>query len=132
MIEEELDVLADTARQIYNRYLQREDTENASRSGVPKKLTATALRHINRHIRHDRETRRQPLDDITKQLQLEVGVTTLRKTIIQDLGLGHRIQRKTPWLTNEQKAKRLAFAKEHIHWSEEEWRRVGWSDEMAA
>ena len=55
-IEEELGVPADTARQIYNRYLKQGDTENAPRSGAPKKLTDTVLRYINRHIRHDRET----------------------------------------------------------------------------
>ncbi len=52
-IEEELDVQADTARQIYKRYLERGDVENAPRSGAPQKLTDMDLRHINRHIRHD-------------------------------------------------------------------------------
>jgi hypothetical protein len=45
--------------------------------------------------------------------------------------MGHRIERKTPWLSKAQKAARVKFAKEHISWDLEEWRRVLFTDEMS-
>lgn len=74
--------------------MKRREVENVSRSGVPQKLTNIALCHINRHIQHDKETRRQSLLDITTQLQLSVSTRTLRTAIIEKLNLGHCIQRK--------------------------------------
>ena len=47
------------------------------------------------------------------------------------IGLGHRIERKKPHLTLKQKEARLKFAKKYITWSNEEWERVVYSDEMS-
>ena len=97
----------------------------------PKVLDERDIRHIVRHITSNRDTRRQALSNITNQLQLSVCPKTLRKTIVEDIGLGHRIERKKPWLRPEQKAARLRFALDHIHWTEEDWIRVVWTDEMS-
>ena len=48
----------------------------------------------------------------------------------EDIGLGRRVARKTPWLSFAQKKKRLEFAKQCSKWEDEEWRRIIWSDEM--
>jgi len=71
------------------------------------------------------------LQEIIDDLTLNISTFTLKRAIVNDLGMGKRIQRKTPWLSSVQKAKRLAFAKEHITWAEEEWSRVVFSDEMS-
>jgi len=126
-----LNMNANTVRKIYRRWEETGDCASAPRSGAPKKLTDTDLRHIRRHIQHDREARRQPLNDIINDLQLQVSKFTLKRAIVDDLGMGRRIQRESPWLSASQKAKRLKFAKEHITWTEEDWTRVVFSDEMA-
>jgi len=54
------------------------------------------------------------LQEIIDDLTLNISTFTLKRAIVNDLGIGKRIQRKTPWLSCVQKAKRLAFAKEHI------------------
>jgi hypothetical protein len=74
--------------------------------------------------------RRQPLQEIIIDLNLEVSERTLKRVITIDIGLGHRIERKTPWLSKQQKAARLKFAKEHLDWGDEEWQRVCFTDEM--
>jgi len=103
---------------------------SSPRSSRPKSLHERAVRHIARHITSSRDTRRQALGDITNQLHLSVCPKTLRKTITDDIGLGYKIERKKPWLSPDQKANRLRFALEHIHWTEEAWMRVVWTDEM--
>jgi transposase len=125
-----LDVDPNTASKVFKRWEETGDCASAPRSGAPKKLTATDLRHVRRHIQHDRQARRQPLTEMITDLNLSISKWTLERAIKNDLGMGHRIERKAPWLSPAQKAKRLAFAKEHILWTEEEWSRVVFSDEM--
>ena len=125
-----LNIPQNTVQKIYYRWQETSDCSNAPRSGAPKKLTQRDLTHIERHVRHDREQRRQPLGEIILDLNLPVSTYTLKRSLVYDLGLGHRIERKTPWLSKAQKAARLAFAKEHISWGLDEWRRVIFSDEM--
>lgn len=130
-IGETLGVKPDTAQRIYKRWEETGDCASAPRSGAPKKLTDIDLRHLKRHIRHDRETRRQPLGEIILDLNLPISEITLKRTLKNELGMGHRIQRKTPWLSKQQKATRLKFAQEHLSWDMDEWERVAFSDEMA-
>jgi len=119
-IERFLGVPQKTARTVYLKWEEDRCFSSSSRSGRPKSLDERAVRHIARHITSSRDTRRQALGDITNQLQLSVCPKTLRKAITDDIGLGHRIERKKPWLSPEQKVKRLCFALEHIHWTEED------------
>jgi hypothetical protein len=76
------------------------------------------------------DQRPQPLGEIILNLNLPVSEKTLERAIVNDLGMGHRIEGKTPWLSKKQKQARLAFAKTFISWTLEDWRRVIWTDEM--
>ena len=127
----ELNIKKDTARQIWNRYQERGNCENIPRPGQPKALSESDLRQLKRHLRQDRDTRRQPLAEIIVDLNLSVCPKTVRTAIVDNIGMGHRIARKTPWLSKEQKSARLKFAKKYIHWTQDEWRRVIWTDEMS-
>lgn len=57
-IATQLNIKKDTARKIWNRYLERNDCENASRSGRPKALSEGDIRLLKRHLQHDRDIRR--------------------------------------------------------------------------
>jgi transposase len=124
-----LQVNESTARKIWNRYQETGSYVSAPRSGRPPKLTDLELRHIVRHVRHDRDTRRQPLAEITEVLNINISTKTIQRRF-EEIGLGHYIERKKPYLSNKQKTTRLEFAQKHIHWGIEEWRRVIWTDEM--
>lgn len=120
-----------TVKKVYERWEKTGCFSSAPRAGRPKSLDERDVRHLARHITSSRDTRRQALGEIKNALNLTVSSKTLHKVITKDIGLGHRIERKKPWLRPEQKVARLKFAKEHINWTEEEWKRVVWSDEMA-
>jgi len=125
-----LEIDESTARKVWNRYQETGTYESAERSGRPAKLNDHDCRQLVRYIRHDRETRREPLQEIAATLNLNVSARTLERKLTI-IGLGHYIERKKPFLTQKQKAARLKFAKNHIHWHNDEWRRVGWTDEMS-
>jgi hypothetical protein len=86
--------------------------------------------HLARYITATQDTRRQALSEIKNALNLTVYPKTHHNVITKDIGLGHRIEQKKPWLRPEQKEARLKFARDHIHWTEEDWKRVVWSDEI--
>jgi transposase len=113
-IGRKLEVPEDTVRKICNRQKINPSGESAPRSGRPPKLNDRDRRHIVRYVRRDRTNRREPLADISKDLNLNVHPHTI-KHVLEDAGLNHRIERKRPYLTKEQKKKRLEFAHKYIH-----------------
>ena len=50
---------------------------------------------------------------------------------MHDLGLNSCIAVKKPFLSDNHKVERLAFAKEHSHWTLEDWNKVIWTYEAS-
>ena len=124
-----LNMSEDTVRKIWNRQKIVPSRESAPRSGRPSKFTDRDRRHIVRYVTKNRTTRREPLADISKDLNLNVHPDTIAK-VLKDAGLNHRIERKRPFLTNEHRKKRLEFAHKYIHFTLDDWIRVIFTDEM--
>src|SRR4030095_1908269 len=59
-----------------------------------------------------------------------MGSRTLQKYLHQ-LGYRHCIARRRPFLKDIDKKRRLAYAKKYSSWTEEDWKRVIWTDEMS-
>src|SRR5947207_9431861 len=79
-----LNINLNIVKKIYYRYEETGDCAFAPRSSAPKKLTQHDLIHIERHVRHDREQRRQSLREIILDLNLPVFESTLRRALIHD------------------------------------------------
>ena len=77
-----------------------------------------------------KRNRRAPLAEIGNTLPNPVCLQTLRKEV-HDLGLNSCIAVKKPFLSDNHKAERLAFAKEHSHWTLEDWSKVIWTNEAS-
>ena len=50
---------------------------------------------------------------------------------MKSIGFCNRVAVKKPFLSQKHKADRLAFAKEHKHWTTSDWRNVIWTDETS-
>src|SRR5271167_1765095 len=107
-IEKQTGVKANTAEKIYRRKDNGYNGKSAARSGRPPKLNKVTCQNIQSYVLRDRHTRREPLEDITKKLNLNCHPNTLHKALVE-MGLGHRIERKRPWLSDKQKEARLTF-----------------------
>ena len=129
-IERKTGVKANTAEKIWARRNNGYHGKSAPRSGRPVKLNELAHKEIRNYVLQNRETRREPLQDITAKLHLNVHPDTLHKALV-NMGLGHRIERKRPWLSPEHKEARLQFVLKYSHWTREDWRYVEFSDEMS-
>jgi hypothetical protein len=128
-IGRELGFHEDTVRKVYIYYESTEARKAPPRPGRPTILQERDRRVIKRHVTKNREGRREPLSDITEKFNLNVCINTLAKEF-NNLGLYHRIACKKLYLTEQQRIKRLQYAKDCEDFDYEEWSRVIFSDEM--
>lgn len=80
--------------------------------------------------------RRKTLPVITQEFNLgrvamkqsPVSKSTIRRSLLR-MKMKGRVAAKKPLLRKENVRKRLAFCKKHRHWTEDQWRKVLWTDE---
>jgi transposase len=99
----------------------------ASRSGRPQNMSDRDRRKLHRDLSSNR---RAPLAELCSNVTSSVGMSTLRKEL-HELGVNSCIAVKKPFLSDIHKAKRLAFANEHLHWTIDDWSNVIWTDESS-
>jgi transposase len=97
-------------------------------SGHPPIITKHGLKCMERYVK------KKPwaTDGDNKEKVPEVaavGLHHILKLLVEKLRLPSRVAAQKPLLTKKMKAKRLAFAKKHRNWTEEDWSKVMYSDE---
>ena len=97
-------------------------------SGRKRKTSERSDRFIARQSKLGTPTKKQ----LARDLEIQTGVKVSSKTIqrrLREKGIHWRKKLKKPFVSEKNRAKRLAFAKEHADWDLEQWKRVIWSDE---
>jgi transposase len=108
---------------------QRKTGVSKPRTGRPKKVSPRTIRQLIRFIRINKATRRFSLTQLKKIFRLNVHENTIQRAL-NEAGYNRRIARRCVFLNKRDRARRLKFAKEHLHWTVEDWKRVLFSDEM--
>jgi len=75
-----------------------------------------------------RENRETPYLDIPAILGFDCGEKAIR-TALKREGYARFVSRKKCPLSEENRRKRLDWAKEHVNWTDEQWDEILWSDE---
>ena len=128
-ISDALDIPKTTVLRTLNNYKQTKSVLEKQRSGRPRKTSDSFDRIIHRMSEKDR---RKTASDISRQLSIETGTRLSRHTVsrrLVEFGLCARIARKKPFINPNNRKRRLKFAKEHRHWTAEDWAKVQFSDE---
>jgi len=110
-----------------SRVKKRGFDENLSRSGRPRKTTNREDRRV---IRKALGQTRIPLAQLPFLSDSNLSVSTIRRRL-QEVHIRKWRAAKRPRLNKGHVAKRLQWAKEHRHWSVEDWEKIGWSDECS-
>jgi hypothetical protein len=126
-IGNELNIPRRTVANFLTRLDDRGTIENLPQSGRPRRTSAASDRYIVHAAESDT---RVPLAELRRQTNSEVSERTLRRRL-QDAGIRKWKAVKRPLLTKKHAAQRLKWAKEHRHWTREDWKKVAWSDECA-
>lgn len=110
---------------ICNKYKLTGKIENLHRAGAPRRTSRQDDSLIFREIR------KNPFisaPEIKNQLNLSVSTKTIKRRL-NDRGVHSRVSRRKPLLSEQNKLKRLNFAKKYINKSISFWKNVIWSDE---
>lgn len=115
-----------------DRYENEGHMDRRSGSGRPRATTKSDDRWIEIQCKRNRRLTAVALEKTIRKQDgtPKVTVQTVRNRLL-DAGYPARIARKKPLLTKMQKKNRLAWAKEHKDWTENQWRKVLWSDETS-
>lgn len=99
------------------------------KTGRPTKLSETDDRAISRLIRSGKaDTAVQVAQYMNSQSEETISVSTVRRSLKKQ-NMKAVVKKKKPMLTKWHKKARLAFANQYKEFTEEDWKRIIWSDE---
>ncbi|CAJ0600731.1 unnamed protein product [Cylicocyclus nassatus] len=111
------------------RTAQTGSNQSRKRSGRPRCTTKQEDKYIRvSSLRNRRLTGPQLASSLNSIRKTPVSTSTVKRRL-RDFGLQGRVAKKKPYLRLANKRKRLRWAKEHRHWTEEDWKKVLWTDE---
>lgn len=93
-----------------------------------KILTPRVERHLARCVKANRSITSRDLQAGLRSIGVSLSTSSVRRSLIK-LGYNGRRPRAKPKLTDTMKEKRLAWAKKYKDWTEDDWLKVGFSDE---
>ena len=111
------------------RTAQMGSNQNRKRSGRPRWTTKQEDKQIRvSSLRNRCLTGPQLAASLNGTHKTPVSTSTVKRQV-RDAGLLGRVEKKKPYLRLANKKKRLRWPKEHRHWTEEDWKKVLWTDE---
>ena len=119
-----------TAQYIYKRYMQHKTLDSLPRSGRPGISNERDRRALVNLVK---KNRRLSSNELSLSWQLSNGRRASARTvrrITRNEGFEWKLATKKPRLNKKSKKKRLDFCKRYQNWSETNWQRVFFSDEM--
>ena len=96
--------------------------------GRHKKINTPQRRQLIDVAIQDSVSRRLTFTEVAELADIQACEKVLREAFEAE-GYFRRVARKKPFLDAAKKAKRLAWALAHEHWTIEDWRRVIWTNE---
>ena len=126
-IGSELHIPYRTVAFVIKRFKAAGSTENIQRPGRPSILTERAKNHLGRISKLNRFA---PLRQITNELPVNASTTTFRNAL-KERGTKLYMAAKKPKITPKNIQERKDWCGNVADWSEEEWRKVIWSDESS-
>ena len=99
------------------------------RSGRSKKVFGRNLRHLKRLVKGDaRLSATKIASDLNASLPKPVTTRTIR-TYLKDLGFEYVVKMKKQWLGVKHRQQRVAWCTQYMHWTQDDWKKVIFSDE---
>ena len=99
------------------------------RSGRPSKVSKATRRIISRQVTANPRLTARQLKENNPQLLGQVTIRCIQNILRNDLGYRSFKARRKPMLSFRQRQNRIKFCKKYQHWTQEDWKKVLWSDE---
>lgn len=118
-----------TVSRAMTRYTETGEYERRPVQGRPRATTPADNRFVTlQALRRRHVTARQLQHDLAVTRNTHVCSETVR-SILRGVGIRARVSATAPRLTRQHRVARLAFAREHMHWTVEDWANVLFTDE---
>lgn len=128
-ISEELNLSVMACHQAVRHIELNGTVNNILRKRKQRKTDARTDRQMHRISEADRhKTAVDVHAEISTKIDQKISVRTVRRRL-NEFGLMGRIMRKKPLISEKNRRARIAFAKEHINWTREQWSKVVFTDE---
>ena len=127
-IKEATDVPTPTVRRVIKSGEPRINSK--PHTGRPPKLSPRDIRRLIRAVTSSQDGRRASYIQLAKELGLEASEQTIRRAL-RKAGFKRCIACPKPLVSWINRRKRLAWAREHLHWELEDWLRVIFIDESS-
>jgi transposase len=118
------------SRSTVNRIAHKVFSESmVEKKGRPPKLTPRDKLYCVRQITMGGK---ETAVDVRRALEKDVGVSVCNNTVrnvLKNMGIGSIVKPKKPYLSPKNVRERLAWARAHVDWTLDDWKRVVWSDE---
>lgn len=108
--------------------LQQDQATPRRRSGRPTKLSSIQIDALEAFVCTNKNTRRMTYAELAAHLNFDVSPSTIRNAL-HSRGYHRRIAIRKPPISEANRVARLEWAKEHLHWTIEQWYEILWSDE---
>jgi transposase len=114
----------------WKRYCEEKNCDRKPGQGAPRKTNDREDREIVLAVKRKRDVTinqiKADIPDLVSELDLSGELIRRR---IHEAGLHSVVAIKKPFISEENRRKRLKWAREHLLWSYEQWNSVIWSDE---
>lgn len=118
-----------TIRNIVNKYKRAQRIDDFPKSGRPKKLSVRDVTKICREVRTNPFSSAVKIaEGLSNDSETKVSSSTVRR-VLNSHGLHGRVPRKKPFVSPQNKKKRLQFAKLHVSKPQDHWNRTIFTDE---
>lgn len=103
-------------------------------SGRPRKTSPREDRYLVRRAKLERPRDEDcpRTSDLADELRDHSGTTLCGRTVLrrlQEANLSKAVKTRKPFINSRNQAIRLKFAREHLNWTVEDWKKVLWTDE---
>ena len=124
-ISTQLNIQRPTVTKFLQRFKNRKSIENLPRSGRPRKTSKTRDRWI---VRNAESQTRVPLKVLKDILNIDISKRTIQRRL-REVGIRKWRAVNRPLLTKIHVYVRWKWAKAHLHWTVDDWRKVFFTDE---
>ena len=109
---------------------KQQSTPQHANAGRPPRLTKEETDRVEEFVTQSKATRRMTYLQVAEALwpEGEVSEESVRYALHRR-GYRRRLALRKPPIYGANRVARLEWAKEHVHWKEEQWYQVLWSDE---